>query len=144
MSIMSDFIVATASDARAYAQWTASGETAASSRYTVASYNGLTDLEVSNLWAILTDEEWDIDVHELPGEPGDEDEDSMLSQFPAPLVNALAALQETALSDIAAQWAQSEELDWEPEALLPVVTDLRRLAAQAKGEGKHLYLWSST
>jgi hypothetical protein len=144
MSIISDFIVATASDAHAYAQWSASGETSASSRYTVAGYNGLTDLDVSTLWAIVTGEEWDIDVHELPGEPGDEDEDSMLSQFPAPLVSALAALQEPALAGIAAQWAQAEELDWEPEELLPVVSDLRRLAAQASSQGKHLYLWSST
>lgn len=145
MSIISDFIVATPADARTYAQWTAGGEAAAPDRYTVAGYNGLTDLEISTLWAVLAGEEWDIDEHELPGEPGDEDEESMLSRFPPPLVNALAALEDPALAGIARQWSsQAEELEWEPEALLPVLSDLRRLARLAKGEGKHLYLWSST
>ena len=46
-----------------------------------------------------------------------------------------------ALADVAAAWAQSEEMDSTPAVTQPVVTDLVELVTTATRDGLNVYLW---
>ena len=46
-----------------------------------------------------------------------------------------------ALADVAAAWAQSEEMDSTPAVTLPIVTDLVELVTNATRDGLNVYLW---
>jgi hypothetical protein len=66
---------------------------ASSKSFEVAEYKGLTDLEFGTLWALILDEEWQPDVHELEEISVAEDGETWLFRFPGPLVDALAGLE---------------------------------------------------
>ena len=46
-----------------------------------------------------------------------------------------------AAADVAAAWAQSEEMDSTPDVTLPIVTDLVELVTNATRDGLNVYLW---
>jgi hypothetical protein len=103
----------------------------------------LTELELSTLWAIMRNVEWDV---------------SMLDQFPSILVRdggerTILRLPDAFLTDltglspadtppVASKWAATDELGCKADDVLPVIEGLRTLALKASGTQKHVYLWN--
>jgi len=145
MGLVSDFFVASEEEAMRYAERMSEDDQgkATTSHVRPAEHNGLTDLEVGTLWAILEGKEWDADLHELENDESGEEGDSWLFRFPDRLVQLLANVEHSALEAALRQWADTEELQVDAEELRPVVMDLQRLAKQAIGDQKSVYLWGS-
>ena len=134
MSILSDLFVSEPEKAQEYAKFP-------SDRLERAQFKGLTDLEFTTLWALIKNEEWDIDEHSLEavGEPGD----TWLFKFPSSFVDALSSLDQAGVSRVSPLWASTEELEWEPSEAQEVIEELVRLANLTKSNSKRLYLWGS-
>lgn len=146
MGLLSDFFVASKEEAKRYADRMSEKDQSktTASQLRPAEHTGLTDLEVGTLWAILEGKEWDADLHELESdESGDDEGDFWLFRFPDRLVQLLAHAEHSALEAALHQWAETEELQVDAEELRPVVMDLQRLAKQAIGDQKSVYLWGS-
>jgi hypothetical protein len=93
-----------------------------------AEFKGLLDLNFSILWAQLQKEEWDLDRHALEEVWMKENGEEWLFRFPVALVERLAQLESPAVADAAANWARTEELQWPPSEIEPVLLELIRLA----------------
>jgi len=141
MSTLSDFFVASSSDADDYDNFVTNHVSSDANRFERACYRGFTDIELGTLWAIVKGEEWDINLHELEAEPTGEEGDSLLLQFPSSFVDALVELDASKQSGVAAEWAETEELACSPENLVPVLIDLHRLAKLAKLRHQELFVW---
>ena len=111
MSLPNSFFSATRKEAVTYAS-DDSGEIAA-----IFEFGGITDLDLSNLFAIVVEEEFDFDLHELL--PVDEETQVELIEIPSRFLNALAARAESELPAIALQWSKTEELSCNPKILYP-------------------------
>ena len=136
MSNLSAFFVASRSDARSYMNHKL--DVIPSNAIVEAS--GLTDLEVSVLFAIVKREEFDFDKHEF--EPSDETESSNLYRLPSRFVRAIAGLQESEIDSVCESWATTEEMACEAEPLVPLVHGLKRIAAMVE-KGRDLYFYCS-
>lgn len=88
----------------------------------------MTDLDISNLYAIILDEAFDFDKHELEVLEVADDIDFELFELPKNLINELASLSQSELKHIAKLWAETDELQWQPEQTLPIVQALTNLA----------------
>src|SRR5262249_49687625 len=62
----------------------------------------------------------------------------IVSRFPRELIDHLSELEPKEFTEVARRWSNTEELDgwWQPEHLVPVLTELVPLAARAKLENK--------
>lgn len=105
-------------------------------------FERITDVELSILWSILRDEEWDTDlldhfemVFEADGG------ERLIITVPQELLDALAALPEELVQEAAEVWAETEELDADPSEIRPIVDALITLGKLAKEHGKQVYLW---
>lgn len=94
----------------------------------VFEFSGMTDLDISNLYAIILDEAFDFDKHELEVLEVADDIDFELFELPKNLINELASLSQSELKHIAKLWAETDELQWQPEQTLPIVQALTNLA----------------
>ncbi len=110
-------------------------------RDAVVEASGITDLEVSTLYALLKREEFDFDKHEF--EPSDETDTSMLYRLPVRFVKGLVALHESEIALVCESWANTEEMMCEPEPLIALIHGLKRLAAMVE-KGRDLYFCCST
>jgi hypothetical protein len=135
MSIIADVILASAQQA---SQYDASEDCAAVERIEL---NDITELEVSVLWSIIDEVEFDFDEHEL--EFVDSNEEINLYLFPDSLIFSLAKLNKGEIESFSAEWADIEEMQWPHDRALEVLTSLVSLAQKAKAQAKSLYLWSS-
>ncbi len=144
MGILSDFLVATSSDASLYASGPeAQLEKTLLSRISLAQYKHFTPVSLGSLWAILANEEWDVVRHEFIDESKPGEEESWLLRFPEPFVTFLTNASDQELASANAAWAATEELVCTPDELMPVTVDLQRLAREARTTGRALYLWGS-
>ncbi|WP_295479490.1 hypothetical protein [uncultured Pseudomonas sp.] len=143
MGVLADFFVASEADALRYAARIEKldGGEEIEALLKPVQYKSFTDLEISTLWAILEEQEWDDERH-MPEDIflGDDGE-SWLYRFPNELTEVLAHANEVAVSKASVLWSATEELSCEPEDLVPVLNDLQSLAKQAMESGKSLYLW---
>jgi hypothetical protein len=139
MSILTDIFVSAPADARKYEALRAGGRLG--SQFEVAEFNRLTNLEFGTLWAIIQGEEFDFDKHAL--EKMAPAADTWLFGFPAKYVQALAALTEPTIEEVAEAWADTEELQWEPDEAQEVVAEMVRLAKLACATSKGLFFWGS-
>ncbi|GHO62630.1 hypothetical protein KSC_015220 [Ktedonobacter sp. SOSP1-52] len=101
----------------------------------------VTNLEKNSLPAILSS----LDERML-GEA--ESTEQWIYQFPDPLVNRLATLQDTEISRYGAQWGATKE--WQSKKGLPpteaatqFLQQLCQLAIRAQTEAKNMYMWIS-
>lgn len=142
MGLLADVFVAESKDALAYEDLHSQGSLPAG-RFERAELKGLTDLELTTLWALVQDEEWDLDQHALEaiGEPGE----TWLFRFPDTFTEALASLDRSHISRVAPLWADTEEMqeEWEPSVAQAVIEELVRLARRARATSKPLFLWGS-
>jgi hypothetical protein len=137
MGLLADFYVSTDDDAVSYDD---SPSLPDSDR---AQHTGITHLELSTLWAILQEREWDVTTMDefrclLERDGGER----LIHRFPAALVAQLATSDAGTLRLAAAAWAQTEELSCDPSDIQPVVDDLMRLARRAQETGKSLFVWN--
>lgn len=133
MSILADVFIATRKDALNY--------DAQSPGYQRLELPGLTDIELSTLWALVQGKEFDFDKHELG--TLDADTDALIFSFPKRFIADLANLSEDKIAAVAAQWAESEEMQWPIVQAQKVLTELVKLAKVAQAESKGMFLWSS-
>jgi hypothetical protein len=141
VSILSDFFVATPNDALEYESLLLAAEPVPNERFTTVSYQGFTSLELGFLWAHLERQAWDVERHGLEHVSHGEEGETWLERFPDEFVRLLSDLEQPAA--LASLWAQHEELNAEPEDLMPFLGDLKRLAQLAQSSRKALYLWGS-
>jgi hypothetical protein len=138
MSLLTDLFVAEPSAALSYEERLKRKDLSA---YDRAEFKGLTGLEFSTLRAFISNEEWDLDKHDL--EEVTPSGETWLFRFPERFVDQLSELGSADIPDLSKQWAATEELQWEPAEAEEVIVALVRLARKAKLEAKGLYLWGS-
>jgi hypothetical protein len=143
MGMLSDFFVASSEDALRYANRFAESDEGEEIEMLLkpAQYKDITSLELGTLWAILEGKEWDVEKHMPEDVEFGDDEESWLNRFPAELAQLLAEASQSELDSSAAAWANTEELDCNPEDLQPLLKALQLLAKDAVTSNKAVYLW---
>ena len=137
MGILADIFVSTEEDALLYDPLV--GRPA--DRYDFVECKRFTGLEFGTLWAIIDGEKWDVKRHMLRHISHSDEGEQWLEAFPAELVARLADLPDDGMDALSTAWGKTEELKWDGALLLPVLTDLRRLANVAQGSSRGMYLW---
>jgi hypothetical protein len=146
MGVLTDFFVASASDAARYdeivnnGQWGDEEEDPSLPKLERAEHKGFTGIELSALWALI-DSEQPSAKHQLIMGPMHEESEAIVEQLPSAFVRRLAQLTDAQLSALSSSWAGVEGNQHEPGQLMDVLADLRRLAQSALGAGKNLYIW---
>jgi hypothetical protein len=146
MSILADIFVSTPEAAADYGASHRRGRSAHIAKYQPVEYSGLTPLEFGTLWALIADEQWSAKSHMLEEVSYGEGNESWLFRFQVPYVSLLAGLTDANVDRHAAAWANSEELKLSgatADDVRPIVNELRRLAIDAQGSNKGMYLWGS-
>jgi hypothetical protein len=143
VGLLADFFVATPEDALQYGTFVQNGEPIPADRIQVVSYKNFTPLALERLWAILRREEWDVKRHNLEYVFHSEDGESWLFRFPNEMVQRLSALKETDLHQVAGAWVNPPEVPGNSDELLPVLMDLKQLAARSQMHDRNVYLWGS-
>jgi len=143
MGILADFFVATHEEAIRYANCHLESDEGEEiqSLLTPLEYKGFTGLEIGTLWAILEGVEWDVSRHMPESLFLGEENESWLERFPDELVQKLAAISPQQIESVASAWANTEELNCDPQDLQPVIVDLQQLSKRAINENKAVYLW---
>ena len=97
-------------------------------------FGGMTDLDLSNLYAIAAREEFDFDRHELL--PLDDSSESEIYSLPERFVKLMAQLSTHELEQAVQAWSQTKELACEAASVAPIALQLRELAQTLQaGEG---------
>ena len=108
-----------------------------------AQYKRISPLELSMLWAIMCDIEWDLSsLDEFPCLLQVDGGDRAIHRLPAQMVTDLSRLTPARIAAVSPKWAVTEELGWSPDDAQPVVEDLVRLARRAAESGRNVYLWN--
>jgi hypothetical protein len=143
MGILSDFFVANPEEAMRYANRLDEPDEGDEIEELLdpAQHKHFTDLEITTLWAILEDKEWDAATHTLEHVEIGEDSEAWLNRFPEELTMLLTRVADGSLGPVLAKWADTEELACDAAELHPVMEDLRRLANDAVARKKSVYLW---
>jgi hypothetical protein len=108
-----------------------------------ASWKRFTILELSMLWALLQGREWDVDLMDpftnlLMRDGGAR----MIARLPDEFLYGVMAADDKRVTEVARQWAATEELNCEPDEVRPFIEDLKRLADVAVSSGQGVYLWN--
>ena len=136
MALQSHFYLSAADDASRY---DTAPDSFAPDRY---AFERITDVELSILWSILRDEEWDSDLldhFDMIFEQGGGER--LVIKLPAEFLAMVAQLEGEDLDEAAEIWAETEELDCETAEILPIVQALKNLALASADTGKGVYLW---
>lgn len=101
----------------------------------------LMGVELATLMPILVDapNEMVMSIHRC-AIVGPDDAEIMVSELPAPLVDALAVLPDTRVREVSALWQERQGWDFMPDV---VVTALVRIAKAAKADGKGVFAYTS-
>jgi len=98
-----------------------------------AQYKGMTPLEVSMLWSLMQDVEWNVALMgEFPCLLQIDGGERLIHKFPAEMVSQLSKLSLDRAAAVTAAWAATEELSCSPESL----------AGRAIGSGRSMFLWN--
>ena len=136
MGILTDVYIATSKDAANY------DADPQSFRDVTLSAKGITDLELSTLWALFRGEAWNVESlkqfeHVLVRDGGER----MVIGLPDALVTYLAESNEQNLSTVGTQWAATEEMVRYSQYVQDYLRRLAVLSKRARSENKSLYLW---
>ena len=143
MGLLADIFVSTADDATKYEEYLLSDAGLPPDRYAVADYRNLTRVEFGALWAVLSNEEWDVDRHRLTPVSRSENGETCLDEFPSDLLQKLTSLEPGTEQDVLRAWAQTDKRNCPPGELAQILSDLQRLAKIARASGRGMYLWGS-
>jgi hypothetical protein len=100
---------------------------------------GITCVELSTLLGILDGKEWQDEFLDLFPPVGDGS--SGLTRVADQLLSRLTDFDYDA-DKVAADWAGTEEMQWEAEDARSLLGDLAQHAVRAKQVGKPVYLWN--
>ncbi len=134
MGVIADFIIATESEASEYSR-SQSGIPSSD----LLEAKGITCVELSTLMALLDGKEWQDDLLDLFPPVGGES--SGLTRVGDQLLGRLTDFDYD-LDQVSADWAATEEMQWEAEEARSVIDGLAQLAVRAKSVGKPVYLWN--
>jgi hypothetical protein len=143
MGLLADFVAASPSDALKYASFINAGEAVPRERFERCEYKNYTPLALGQLWAILSNEQWDARRHALEAVSIGEQGETWLFRFPDVFVGLIADLEDAAIKTTAQSWSDSEEVPGGVDDNEPVLIDLIRLAKYAQSSGRNLYLCGS-
>jgi hypothetical protein len=111
-------------------------------REVTLSAKGITDLELSTLWAVYRGEEWDVklleDFEQLLFRDGGE---RLVIALPESLVSYLAESDEAKMETVGEQWGQTEEMERHADDVEEYLASLVELAKRARSNQMRLYLW---
>jgi hypothetical protein len=111
--------------------------------YDGVAFRRLADLHFEMLWAQLEGADWGAKLHraELVRRTSDESEDwGMVVRFPQRMVTTFAHADDAAIGTAAHQLVETEDFHgWQPDDLVAVMNEVRKLARQAGG--RELCLW---
>ena len=62
--------------------------------------------------------------------------------FPNDMITMLANMNDEQMTHVANGLAESEEMQCDPSDVMPVLIDLKKLAAKAEEFGQGLFLWN--
>jgi hypothetical protein len=103
----------------------------------------LTNLELSTLWAIMRNSEWDVDLlDQFPCILQVDGGQRTIHRLPSAMLSDLVGLAAQDLSVIVSKWAATDEMACEPKDASPVVDGLIRMARRASETEKSAYLWN--
>lgn len=143
MGILCDLFVNTRDEALAYESTTTQNRNERLKRFSPAEFKGLTSLEFGTLWAILANEEWDVEKHMLIDLAFGEANESWLHEFQDEYVGLLSKLDSNAINSAAEAWSKTEELECSADEVRPVIEALSHLSKLAIANNKGLYMWGS-
>ena len=146
MGILADIFVSDTSEALAYETSQIGDWTSHINRYQPIQLRNLTNLEFSTLWALLENEEWDLDKHDLEVIEFSEDGESWLYKFPEKLINLLSNLDSDSCIPFAEAWAKTDELAmsaWTVSEAQDVLIQLIKASKKAHESKQGLYLSGS-
>ena len=104
---------------------------------------GLTELELSTLWAIMRDAEWDLSmVDQFPSVLVRDGGERTIHRLPDALLANLTELRPADTPAVASKWAATDELACKADDVIPIIEALRTLALKASGTQNHVYLWN--
>jgi hypothetical protein len=108
-----------------------------------AQYKGMTPLELSMLWCIMRDIEWDAaSMDEFACLLQIDGGERLIHKFPEAMVAGLSKLSPERTGAVTVAWAATEELNCSPEDIRPTVDDMVRLAGRAIETGRSMFLWN--
>jgi hypothetical protein len=133
MSVIADFIIATESEALDYSRSQAGIPSA-----DLLEAKGITRVELTTLLTILTGKEWHEDLLDLFPPVG---ELNGLTRVADQLLSRLSDFDYD-LDRVAADWAATEEMQWEAEEARTLIDQLAQHAVRAQGVRKPVNLWN--
>jgi hypothetical protein len=106
-------------------------------------YTSFTVLELSTLWALMRDAEWDANLlDQFPSVFEQDGGHRAINRLPTAMIETLARLTPEQVLVAATKWAATEELACAPGDVLPIIDGLVRLAQTATATGQGLYFWN--
>ena len=103
----------------------------------------LTEIELSTLWAIMRDAEWDVSMlDEFPCVLERDEGGRTIHRLPDGFLANLTELTPAATPAVASKWAATDELKCKASDVLPIIEGLRAIAIKASEGQKHVYLWN--
>ena len=143
MGLIADFFVASPSDALRYASPVEAGNAKPEESFEKCEYKNYTNLSLGLLWAVLRNETWNAERHDLAVVSITDGGGSWLFRFPDEFVSLIAGIDEGAINRIAGAWADHIDVPGDGPDNEPVLLDLKRLATHAMQQERQLYLWGS-
>jgi hypothetical protein len=134
MGVIADFIIATEPEALEYSRSQAGIPSS-----NLLEAKGITCVELSTLLALLDGKEWQDTLLDLFPSVGGES--SGLTRVADRLLSRLTGFDYD-LDQAAAEWAATEEMQWEPEEARALIDDLAQHAVKARSACKPVYLWN--
>lgn len=145
MGILADLFVATSEEAKQYNDSILKFDRDKHlKRFAPVEMRNLTSLEFGALWALIQNQKWDYDKHDLEQISLYDDGHSWLYKFPTDYIDQLAHLNEAKIAHHAKNWANTEELtNWKISDTANTIFELTRLSKQTLSMHRNLYLWGS-
>jgi hypothetical protein len=130
MSVLADFYVSSPDQAASY------DKEQKADQNLVASYKNITPLEITTLWAIVENREWDVALLDrFTNIPLVDSGERLIHELPNELFETLFTIPPDEMDDIANRYCRGEDVK-------PIITDLVLLARIAQTQNKKIYLWN--
>jgi hypothetical protein len=139
MGLLSDFFIAKPEDASTY-----NGKSSFAST-DCCQYKQVSPLQAAQILAVLRGIPYEASLlREFPFVHQECEDGPWTTKVPDDMTAALAHLEESEIRSQALAWsvATKEELRWRASDFEPIVRDLIKLAREAQGGGKSLFLWN--
>lgn len=138
MGLLTELLIGTEDDAKAYAESRGTRPPAAVGRVALGD---LTNLEFEMLWAILENKAWDASTHAL--REVWHGANSFLFEFPNRYVSTLMVLNPRNVTSASVAWSATDEMRATPQEVVPIIEQMVLLARLVASSHNRLFLWFS-